>query len=645
MIVGTVRNDFKRRRLNYWEGRVVLETEEGERVTLRLPGTIAGWLTRGTRVRVRGAEGEEVDALEEDDVVVEREYEGEWVRVWPPFETELTVERTDVLGREIYRYELRAREAIYREDFEYIVSLEQYHYASEKDVVAIWACRECGKVIRSNVRPEECPKCGSERVELRAIRGSLPASRFMVLELVNGEEYEPDIVAYVRVDPPIPKLNRRLDGDVERNIREKVFSEDWFHPTFEPERGKTLEEILHRCDTRAARIARVVVHPEYRADGIGRTAVRAAVEWVRKARVPEMKAEKHLIEVIAQMARYHPIFESVGFIYLWDTGSGRPYLVKPLTREAKRAIAEFLRSDRLARRHGGRLYRSRLKRLEVEPLEGSIRVEGLHKMFTAELDVKGLPREIVELLEAFGVLHRRIQQYALQDVNLEVEPGELAVIVGPSGAGKTTLVRMIMGAHDEFLESIRRELLRKLSSPIVSRALYSMGTTPEEVVRELVEEMYRPDKGRVELPDNTRLAAMIPGEVEPDINPGVTIIEDLVSVTGDVHLAVEILNRSGISDAVLYRSPYERLSPGQKERVRLARMIAEGANLIVIDEFCSHLDPKTSMRVARSFSEMCRELGITAIIITHRSEVIDALAPDKLVYVGYGLVGVEERGG
>ncbi len=134
---------------------------------------------------------------------------------------------------------------------------------------------------------------------------------------------------------------------------------------------------------------------------------------------------------------------------------------------------------------------------------------------------------------------------------------------------------------------------------------------------------------------------MIPGEVEPEIDPGVTIIEDLWSVTGDVNVAVEILNRSGISDAVLYRSPYERLSPGQKERVRLARMIAEGANLIVVDEFCSHLDPKTAMRVARSFSEMCRELEITALIITHRSEVIDALAPDKLVYVGYGLVGVE----
>jgi len=644
VVKGRVVNGYQDRRRTYWDGRVVLDTEDGK-VTVRMPGVIAGWLTKGTEVKVEGRSiGDEVDVFEAD-VEIHRRHDDEWVQVWPPFEAEATLERTDVLGREVYRYELKFREAIHREDYEAIVGLEQYHYASEKDVVAVWRCAECGRTVRENIKPEKCPKCGSRNVYLWAIRGSLPASRFMVVELQNAEEYEPDIVAYVRVDPPIPKMNRRLpDGGVERNIREKVFGEDWFHPTFEPRRGKTVEDILHECDTHVARIARVVVHPEYRADGIGRESVRGAVRWIKERRIPEMKSEKHLVEVIAQMARYHPIFESVGFVYLWDTGSGRPYLVKPLTDEAKAKVREFLRKDPVARQHGGRLYVSRLRNIEVEPLEEPIRIEDLNKTFTTELDVSGLPEELVELLRAFGVIHRKIQQYVLQDVNLEIEPEKIYVVVGPSGAGKTTLARMIMGADPEFVEGMKRKLLEELSSPVVSRALSTLGVDVRELADELVKEMYEPDDGEVILPDNLKLAAMIPGEVEPEIPPYKPIIEILYDVTGDASLAAEILNRSGIADAVLYRSPYERLSPGQKERVRLARMIAEGANLLVIDEFCSHLDPKTAMRVARNFSSMCRELGITALIITHRPEVVDALAPDYMIYVGHGVVGKKRYG-
>ncbi|WP_228546741.1 hypothetical protein [Hyperthermus butylicus] len=47
-----------------------------------------------------------------------------------------------------------------------------------------------------------------------------------------------------------------------------------------------------------------------------------------------MKRAKHVVETIAQMARYNPFFEKAGFYYMWDTASSRPVLMYPLTEEA-----------------------------------------------------------------------------------------------------------------------------------------------------------------------------------------------------------------------------------------------------------------------------------------------------------------------
>ena len=99
---------------------------------------------------------------------------------------------------------------------------------------------------------------------------------------------------------------------MERNIRERIFPKDWFHPTFEG--GKDWESALDRVHTAASRIARVVVHPDYRSEGLGALLVELALAWVKERAVPEGRREKHLVYTVAQMARYHPFFEKVGFL-------------------------------------------------------------------------------------------------------------------------------------------------------------------------------------------------------------------------------------------------------------------------------------------------------------------------------------------
>jgi len=88
--------------------------------------------------------------------------DGGRVMVRPPFEKAVSIPRLSPLtGKPIYEYKIRAREAQFERDFEEMAELEQYHYASEKIVVAVWRCDKCGSFISSNAKPV-CDKCGTD---------------------------------------------------------------------------------------------------------------------------------------------------------------------------------------------------------------------------------------------------------------------------------------------------------------------------------------------------------------------------------------------------------------------------------------------------------------------------------------------------
>ena len=615
-----------------WFGILTVDID-GKPVNLLMTGTIAQWFSRGEWVRiVLKDEPKRVGntwILGQNDYELYRIWYGEEIKVWPPWRKEFRLTRKDPLEtKTVYEYTVIAREAISEEDYMEIVGLEQYHYASKEELVAVWRCPVCGSYYEANVQPL-CPK-HKVPMKLQEIRGSLPSSRFLIIELASRRPFEPRIVAYVRVDTPIPLMNRRLpDGRIEKMIREKVFPYDWFHPTYWPTaleerkhiiaryrelvkiyRSRKLaramvgeevsEKALKVANTAAARIARVVVHPDYRGDGLGYTAVQLAIEWIRERRVPEMKRNKHIVETIAMMARYNPFFEKAGFKYMWDTGSGRPVLMYPLTKEAEKYIQKYLETDPVGMKHKGKLYRSSYG--VVDKLSKPIKIVGLTKVFSSELDISRLSPILRDILVAFGVERRVIEKYVLKDVNLVIEPGSIVAVVGASGAGKTTLLRMIIGAIDR-----------------------NKGSDP----------MYKPTSGKIYLPENVKLAYLLPGEHEPKYGSE-TLLEHIYSKIKDHVAAVEILNMVGLSDAVFYRARFNELSTGQKERAKLASLLAEKPNLLIIDEFTAHLDSLTAQRVARKIGVLARKAGITLIVATNRAEVLEVLNPDKIVYVGYG---------
>lgn len=580
-------------------GFVWTADEQGNQWRLPMPGTVGQWLEEGSFYEV---------TLEDAESITFENYTFSGaVPIWPLFRKEYVHERTaPISGTPLYRYRILAREAQFERDYEAIVELEQYHYASDEEILAVWHCEHCDLYHDANVRPR-CPKC-RRWMRFHDLKSATRASRFLVLELVERAPYEPQYVAYVRVDPPLPLMHRRLpDGTVERNIRTRVFPEEWFAHPFHPESLASERRLswweaqghaLRETRSPVSRLARVVVHPDYRVDGLGQRALQAMFDWLRERWVPEMRVAKEAVETVAMMARYNPFMEKVGFRYMWDTASGRPVLYYALSERARRYIDAFLKNDPVAREHGGRLYRPRFA-IEA-PLSGPIVLRNVAKMYRNTLNLESLSKPVQELLEAFGVRQRTIQKYVLRHVNAVFPPGSVNVVLGASGSGKTTLLRVLYAA------------LTGSDNPL-----------------------YRADGGIIEVPDNARVAILLPGEIEPDFGDE-PIAEVLYRITGSEHLAVELLNYAGISDAVLYRAPFRELSTGQKERAKLAYLLAQRPNVLLIDEFVAHLDRNTALRVAQRLAKLAREHNITLIVVLHREEVIPALEPDAIYMVGYG---------
>ncbi len=582
-----------------YAGFVTVRAEDGTEYRLPMPGTVAQWLLPETAYTLSIVEHK--DPLDFNAYRLKGK-----VPIWPLFHHQYVLERLSPrTGNPLYAYRILAREARYERDYEAIVELEQYHYASDEEILATWYCPQCKRYEDANIRPS-CAQCG-QPMRFHDLKSATRASRFLVLELLDRAEYEPRYVGYVRVDPPIPLMHRRLpDGSVEKHIREKVFPARWFAHAFRPEAKEgqdwwqAQEDALRTAQSPVSRLARVVVHPDYRVDGLGQQAVRAMFDWVRSRWIPEMRVAKQAVETIAMMARYNPFMEKVGFVYMWDTASGRPVLYFPLSKRAQKYIDRFIHEDPVAQQHGGHLYRARFA--AVEPLSRPLVLRGFSKAYTNRLTLENLSEPVRRMLEAFGVRHRVIQKVVIRQADLTFEPGTVNVIVGASGSGKTTVLRVIYG------------LVVGVNDPL-----------------------YQADKGTFDVPENARAQALLPGEIEAEF-ADLPIAEALYRITGDETLAVEILNYAGISDAVLYRATFSELSTGQKERARLAWLLAHRPNLILVDEFAAHLDPQTAMRVARRFSSLAREKGITLILVTHREEIIDTLEPDMIYIVGYGTV-------
>ena len=208
-------------------------------------------------------------------------------------------------------------------------------------------------------------------------------------------------------------------------------------------------------------------------------------------------------------------------------------------------------------------------------------------------------------------LVRRFTEYpALDDVSLDIPPGEFLALLGPSGSGKTTLLRILAGLDYPESGSVQqngRDLLaidarrRKVGLVFQHYALFRHLTVAENVAFGL---RVRPWRTR---PKRADIAARVE----------------------------RLLQRVQLHD-MAKRYPAQ-LSGGQRQRVALARALAVEPDLLLLDEPFGALDAQVRVSLRRWLRELHDEFGLTTVFVTHDQEEALELA-DRVVVMNRGRI-------
>jgi ABC-type lipoprotein export system ATPase subunit/GNAT superfamily N-acetyltransferase len=380
-------------------------------------------------------------------------------------------------------------------------------------------------------------------------------------------------------------------------------------PRFELFRTNFTDQMRSGLINQIARVPRIVVHPEFRGMGLGVLMARHLVRYAR--RHWDINGYRPImVEVIAKMTEYHRFFERAGFIALGQTegyedgikpqyGNGswgerkhehfdfmtkqqsKPYLAWPLAPQVRRRIATvvaamppFVEAPRTPPKSA--------PRIRLTNVTASFRSQNGHS-----------PRSAL-VQDAFGIDASQLQSTVVKELSLTIEPGDVVLVTGASGSGKSSLLHLMSGQ----------------SRPAKHRMHFS---------------------GRVVGVDPRRTAILT-----TDL-PGDRSLVELVRQGKDIRDAIDLLNSVGLAEANLYVKRPNQLSDGQRYRFAVARLCDSGRPIWVADEFAASLNPELGATVAKGLRRLARKHGATVVLAAaHIDGFVDSLVPNKLIRLKWG---------
>ena len=198
---------------------------------------------------------------------------------------------------------------------------------------------------------------------------------------------------------------------------------------------------------------------------------------------------------------------------------------------------------------------------------------------------------------------------ALDDVSIEIRPGEIFGIIGRSGAGKSTLVRCInlLNRPSEGTVTVDGKNLTELSEDELRESRRSIGMIFQHFNLLSSRTVY----------DNVALPLELVGTPKNVIREKVEPLLKLVGLTEHAH-----------------KFP-SQLSGGQKQRVGIARALTNDPKVLLSDEATSALDPETTVATLALLKRINKELGLTIVMITHEMQVVKQIC-ERVVVMNYG---------
>ncbi len=244
--------------------------------------------------------------------------------------------------------------------------------------------------------------------------------------------------------------------------------------------------------------------------------------------------------------------------------------------------------------------RKRIKALAIPDRYPAKRPSQREKPLKSCIEMRGCTLELSSLLirsqatrriqEAFGVERDMLSTRLFSNLDLTIQPGNIVLICGPSGAGKTSLLSLLKHQLDDSESNLRC-------------------TT-----------------GSLTVPDGAEVSTLSP----------LTNSKPLINSLGRCSFdrALFSLNVSGLAEAHLYVKRFRELSNGQRYRAMVAKLIASNANVWIADEYCATLDPITANIVSRNLHRCAKEFGVTVLLAAANwGCFIHELRPDTIIHL------------